>query len=56
MKKRKRWISLLLAGVTAAVLFAGCGGGKKEEGGTADKNEKTGKVYYLNFKPEKIME
>ena len=52
MKKRKRWISLLLAGVTAAVLFAGCGGGKKEEGGTADKNEKTGKVYYLNFKPE----
>ena len=52
MKKRNRLIALLLAGVTAVSMFAGCGDGKKDENNSAGDNKKTGKVYYLNFKPE----
>ena len=52
MKKRNRLIALLLAGVTAVSMFAGCGDGKKDENSSAGDNKKTGKVYYLNFKPE----
>ena len=42
----KKLLSVLLIGVMALSLLAGCG---SKEGG--DKEAK-GKVYYLNFKPE----
>ncbi len=40
----KKILSLMLCTVMIATLFAGCFGGKK--------NDDTGSVYYLNFKPE----
>ena len=39
----KKWCSLALVLCLTLCLFAGCTGNMKEE---------TGKVYYLNFKPE----
>ena len=52
--KRKRLIALLLTAAMTAGMLAGCGGsGGDSNGGDADgSKEATGKVYYLNFKPE----
>lgn len=52
--KRKRLIALLLTAAMTAGMLAGCGGsGGDSGGGDADGGkEATGKVYYLNFKPE----
>ncbi len=52
--KRKRLIALLLTAAMTAGMLAGCGGsGGDSGGGDADGGkEVTGKVYYLNFKPE----
>lgn len=52
--KRKRLIALLLTAAMTAGMLAGCGGsGGDSDGGDADGGkEATGKVYYLNFKPE----
>lgn len=52
--KRKRLITLLLTAAMTAGMLAGCGGsGGDSDGGDADGGkEATGKVYYLNFKPE----
>ena len=52
--KRKRLIALLLTAAMTAGMLAGCGGsGGDGGGGDADGGkEATGKVYYLNFKPE----
>lgn len=52
--KRKRLIALLLTAAMTAGMLAGCGGsGGDSDGGGADGGkEATGKVYYLNFKPE----
>ena len=52
--KRKRLIALLLTAAMTAGMLAGCGGsGRDGGGGDADGGkEATGKVYYLNFKPE----
>lgn len=44
MKNRKRWLALGLVTMMTASVFAGCGGGAKDDG--------EGSVYYLNFKPE----
>lgn len=44
MKNRKRWLALGLVTMMTASVFAGCGGGSKDDG--------KGSVYYLNFKPE----
>ena len=52
--KRKRLIALLLTAAMTAGMLAGCGSsGGDSGGGDADGGkEATGKVYYLNFKPE----
>lgn len=52
--KRKRLIALLLTAAMTAGMLAGCGSsGGDNGGGDADGGkEATGKVYYLNFKPE----
>ena len=52
--KRKRLIALLLTAAMTAGMLAGCGSsGGDSDGGDADGGkEATGKVYYLNFKPE----
>ena len=52
--KRKRLIALLLTAAMTAGMLAGCGNsGGDNGGGDADGGkEATGKVYYLNFKPE----
>lgn len=52
--KRKRLIALLLTAAMTAGMLAGCGGsGGDSDGDDADGGkEATGKVYYLNFKPE----
>lgn len=52
--ERKRLIALLLTAAMTAGMLAGCGGsGGDSGGGDADGGkEATGKVYYLNFKPE----
>lgn len=55
---KKRWLSVMLAGVLAVSMLAGCGGGGgSADGGDSDDGGKTaddgkGSVYYLNFKPE----
>lgn len=49
MQKTKRIISLVLAVCMLGVVCVGCGGSKNNT--TAD-TANTGKVYYLNFKPE----
>ena len=52
--KRKRLIALVLTAAMTAGMLAGCGSsGGDSDGGDADGGkEATGKVYYLNFKPE----
>lgn len=63
---KKRIVSLLLSAVMAASLLAGCGGAEENAATNESKTESsaagtetgeqadaaTGKVYYLNFKPE----
>ena len=44
---KKKLLSLLLVSVMAVTALVGCGGGNETSGDDA-----TGKVYYLNFKPE----
>ena len=52
--KRKRLIALLLTAAMTAGMLAGCGGsgGDSDRGDADGGKEATGKVYYLNFKPE----
>ena len=52
--KRKRLIALLLTAAMAGSLLAGCGssGGDSGSGSGSGESKATGKVYYLNFKPE----
>ena len=52
--KRKRLIALLLTAAMTGSLLAGCGssGGDSGSGSGSGDSEATGKVYYLNFKPE----
>ena len=47
----KKFIAMLLALVMALSLVA-CGGGSNDAQGSGDDATATGKVYYLNFKPE----
>ena len=50
--KKKKVLSVLLVAAMSASLLAGCGSSSSsDEGGSGDK-EASGKVYYLNFKPE----
>ena len=44
--KKKLFVLALIAAMTC-MMFASCGGGSGEEA-----SDETGKVYYLNFKPE----
>ena len=48
--KRKRLIALLLTAAMTGSLLAGCGSSGGDSG--SGDSEATGKVYYLNFKPE----
>lgn len=48
---RRKWLALALAGVMAASVLAGCGGGASGESSDAGTSG-SGSVYYLNFKPE----
>ena len=48
---RRKWLALALAGVMAASVLAGCGGGASGESSDAGASG-SGSVYYLNFKPE----
>ncbi len=52
--KRKRLLALVLAAVMAGSLATGCGssGSDGKEGSGGSSSGGTGKVYYLNFKPE----
>lgn len=52
--KKKRLIALLLTAAMTGSLLAGCGssGGDSSDSGSSGDSEATGKVYYLNFKPE----
>lgn len=52
--KRKRLIALLLTAAMTGSLLAGCGssGGDSGSGSGSGESKATGKVYYLNFKPE----
>lgn len=51
--KKKRVIAVLLSAVMVAGLLAGCGStGDKKEASSAKNGKGSGKVYYLNFKPE----
>lgn len=57
--KRKRLIALLMTAAMAGSLLAGCGskgesesGSNVSDGSNGGSEEATGKVYYLNFKPE----
>ena len=47
----KKFLALILALVMALSLVA-CGGGSNDAQGSGDDATATGKVYYLNFKPE----
>ena len=47
---KKKLLSLLLVAAMAVTALVGCGGGSDE--GNASGDAETGKVYYLNFKPE----
>ena len=47
---KKKLLSLLLVAAMAVTALVGCGGGSDE--GNASADAETGKVYYLNFKPE----
>ena len=51
----KKVLATLLAGVLAASMLVGCGGGKTEETKAASNeaaSSEGGSVYFLNFKPE----
>ncbi len=52
--KRKRLLALVLAAAMAGSLVTGCGssGSDGKEGSGSSSSGGTGKVYYLNFKPE----
>ena len=62
MSKTKKILALALSAVMALSLLAGCGGGDKPAGGSNAGNPssagtptgggETGRVYWLNFKPE----
>ncbi len=54
MSKWKKLLSLSLGACMALSLLAGCGGGDKSGAGTpaAGGDSSTGRVYWLNFKPE----
>ena len=67
MRNKKRWLALSLAAVMSVSMFAGCGSSEEKTTDTEEKTEDvadesgddaaeetagTGKVYYLNFKPE----
>ena len=47
----KKFLALILALVMSLSLVA-CGGGSNDAQGSGDDATATGKVYYLNFKPE----
>lgn len=51
--KKKKLIAVLLSAAMVGGILAGCGGsGDSDKADSSDKKEATGKVYYLNFKPE----
>ncbi len=51
--KLKKLVALAMAGVMAASVLAGCGGGSSDQNGEqAAGDASKGSVYYLNFKPE----
>lgn len=51
--KKKRLIAVLLSAAMVAGMLAGCGSsGDKKEASSDKKSKGSGKVYYLNFKPE----
>lgn len=52
--KKKRIIALVLAAAMVGSLATGCGSGGSGDGGSdgGSNSGSTGKVYYLNFKPE----
>ena len=51
--KKKKLIAVLLSAAMVGGMLAGCGGsGDSDKADSSDKKEATGKVYYLNFKPE----
>lgn len=51
--KKKRILALILAAAMVGTLAVGCGSQKEAEGGgDAAASDGSGKVYYLNFKPE----
>ncbi|HIU76538.1 MAG TPA: ABC transporter substrate-binding protein [Candidatus Pelethocola excrementipullorum] len=56
MKRKNQWIAISLTIIMAASLFAGCGKNNAGNNGTGNNQgndkEASGKVYYLNFKPE----
>jgi len=47
--KMKKVLALGLVAMMTATVFAGCGSGA---GSSKDDSSASGKVYYLNFKPE----
>lgn len=49
---KKQVLSLLLTGAMAATMFAGCGSKSTSSNSTDSSKSGSGKVYYLNFKPE----
>lgn len=51
--KKKKLIAVMLTAALVGGMLAGCGGsGSDNSGDSNDKKEASGKVYYLNFKPE----
>lgn len=52
MKKLSKLLAVGLAGCMMASVFAGCGGDNSTAGGDSNTPEASGKVYYLQFKPE----
>lgn len=51
--KKKKLIAVMLTAALVGGMLAGCGGsGSGDSGDSGDKKEASGKVYYLNFKPE----
>ncbi|MGN1266959.1 MAG: ABC transporter substrate-binding protein [Dorea sp.] len=50
--KLKKVLSVLLVTAMSLSLLAGCGSSSSDEGSDEGAKDATGKVYYLNFKPE----
>ncbi len=50
--KTKKMVALGLAGLMVAGSFAGCGSSDSSSDNSSDTASSSGKVYYLNFKPE----